>query len=491
MESPYAVKEFLKYAYNSWKKPKPLYVLIAGDATYDYKDYLQGGKANTILYLIPNTRAYGETGSDNWFVCLDGEDDLLPDMFIGRIPARTYQELDAAVTKIINYRKQKYQDFYKNVIIIADGQYTPNNPKYFNIVADELAESLPDYLNVKKFYFADSDYTTEDILTEIEKGALLVVYVGHGTVDLWSDELILDTSTIGLLDNKDKLPFVTAFTCMDGYYFDSYEDWRCMAETFLFQKDRGSIAGFSATGMGIPPGHKLLGKKLFSTIFSEDIYTLGEATALAKLKLFSESGSIYEDLIHTYHLFSDPALALKREPKEEKSHSSSKVISSSKEEEDMLKGPLQEGFERLLRGSIANYDQAQEWRDETKTQQESKPFPEDITLLEHGKAQPSYYRKISTPAEGDLSELIKQETKKLAKVELTETETPKEPQSSLAQAQAISQRDTATSSLKEGRSSEQPKTILGKVADVFRKIVGNVKSFFQRISSAIKSFFSR
>ena len=37
---------------------------------------------------------FGETGCDNWFVCLDGEGDFLPDMFIGRFPVKTSEELD-------------------------------------------------------------------------------------------------------------------------------------------------------------------------------------------------------------------------------------------------------------------------------------------------------------------------------------------------------------------------------------------------------------
>ena len=38
--TPEAVKDFLSYAYHNWRQPSPRYVLLLGDATFDFKDHL-------------------------------------------------------------------------------------------------------------------------------------------------------------------------------------------------------------------------------------------------------------------------------------------------------------------------------------------------------------------------------------------------------------------------------------------------------------------
>ncbi|MEK6325171.1 MAG: C25 family cysteine peptidase [Acidobacteriota bacterium] len=51
-KSPYAVKDFLAYANSNWKK-KPRFVLLAGDASLDPKNYLGFGD----LDLVPTRRS--------------------------------------------------------------------------------------------------------------------------------------------------------------------------------------------------------------------------------------------------------------------------------------------------------------------------------------------------------------------------------------------------------------------------------------------------
>ncbi|GAI45076.1 unnamed protein product, partial [marine sediment metagenome] len=82
--SPQAIKDFLTYTYNSWAKPAPTYVLLVGDTTYDYKDNKGTGSVNYVPTYLLDTDYMGETASDNWFVCVSG-DDIIPDMYIGRL----------------------------------------------------------------------------------------------------------------------------------------------------------------------------------------------------------------------------------------------------------------------------------------------------------------------------------------------------------------------------------------------------------------------
>ncbi len=322
--SPYAIKDFLRYTYNTWQRPAPTYVLLVGGANYDYRDYLGSGKINYVpAYLLPNTPYLGETASDNWFVCLDPpqliggqvQDDILPDMFIGRIPASGKDEVDNVVKKIIDYSSLPYRYQSKKVTFAADDE------AIFEQTSDNLVQYLPGNMIPSKLYLSGyTDYSrfTQDLINDINSGTVLLNYAGHGSTNLWTGEGLFNTGTVGLLNNYRKYPFVVSFDCLDGYFLGPDEGSESLAEVFLNKRDAGAIACFSPTGMGMPEGQQALGEELFKSIFVDGNYRLGPATTRAKINFYSRMGGQYKDLIETQTLFGDPALSLKTGVKEEK-----------------------------------------------------------------------------------------------------------------------------------------------------------------------------
>ena len=71
--SPEAIRDFLSYAYHEWKPPSPRYVLLLGDANYDFKDYSQLGVANPVPPLMVRT-SYLWTVSDPTLAAVNGDD---------------------------------------------------------------------------------------------------------------------------------------------------------------------------------------------------------------------------------------------------------------------------------------------------------------------------------------------------------------------------------------------------------------------------------
>jgi len=61
-------------------------VLLAGDASYDYKDNLGLGTVNSVPSYTVFTEYMGETLTDEWFARISGND-AVPDLYIGRLPA--------------------------------------------------------------------------------------------------------------------------------------------------------------------------------------------------------------------------------------------------------------------------------------------------------------------------------------------------------------------------------------------------------------------
>jgi hypothetical protein len=98
-KSPYALKGFLSTAKAQWQ-PRPRFVLLAGDATFDPRNYLGAGNFDFVPTYLVDT-ALLETASDDWFADFSGQG--IAQMAIGRLPVRTTQEAAALVSKIVNY----------------------------------------------------------------------------------------------------------------------------------------------------------------------------------------------------------------------------------------------------------------------------------------------------------------------------------------------------------------------------------------------------
>jgi hypothetical protein len=72
LATPAAIRDFLAYAVGFWTAPAPQYVLLVGDATYDYKDNWGLGAGNDVPSYTVFTRQAGETVTDDWFALISG-----------------------------------------------------------------------------------------------------------------------------------------------------------------------------------------------------------------------------------------------------------------------------------------------------------------------------------------------------------------------------------------------------------------------------------
>ena len=303
LPDPQAIKDFLTQAYTGWKRPAPSYVLLLGDATIDYRNYLNAGKVSRVPTHFAFETTVGLICTDNWFVAVDGND-ALPDMMIGRIPAASAQAVSGVVKKIVAYEKlKKYQP--QKALFVADSA----EPS-FQDDSETLISALTSGYEAERVYlasYANVATATQDILTRMNEGMLISNYIGHGNMTQWAAGGLFQPSDVSLLGNPQKLTFVVALDCLNGYF--ALTDRYCLGEEFVIAGNGGSMASFATSGLGYEWENQLLGEQVFQSIFQKKNAVLGVIATQSKINAYASGAS--EDLVNNFTLLGDPATRLK------------------------------------------------------------------------------------------------------------------------------------------------------------------------------------
>jgi hypothetical protein len=303
ISSPEAIRAFLAYAYRNWTGKVPAYVVLVGDGSYDYKDNLGYGD-NLVPPLLVST-PYGLFASDNHLGDVKGKDGV-PEIAVGRLPVVTGQELRALIDKISAY-EQASGEWTDRVIMLADN---PDDGGDFPSDSDYLATLVPSGYTVDKIYLADYPTVNEarqEVIESIHQGAVLVDYIGHAGLDRLATEKLLGTEDISSLQNGDRLPIMTAMTCVVGRF--EIAGYDTLAERLLLQSDGGAAAVWAPTGASFNNQNTPLAEKFFKAVFQGQEETLGQAL-LNAMKGFTALGGDPITL-EIYNLLGDPALEIK------------------------------------------------------------------------------------------------------------------------------------------------------------------------------------
>src|SRR6185295_17412516 len=136
-KSPQAIKDFLSYAASSWKV-KPRFVLFAGDASFDPRNYLRLGYYDLVPTKLVDTN-FLETATDDWFADLNNDD--VSDLAVGRLPIRDADDAATMVAKLISYSQSKPSS---SVALVSDA----NDGFNFEQASAQLRPLLPSTLKI-------------------------------------------------------------------------------------------------------------------------------------------------------------------------------------------------------------------------------------------------------------------------------------------------------------------------------------------------------
>lgn len=326
-----AIRTFLAYAYENWKKPAPAYALLVGDGHFNFKNYKPDRYgAPTPIYIPPYLDFIdpweGEVPVDTRYGQIVG-DDTFPDLAIGRLPANSAQEVSEAVAKIIGYEAQSTPPWQDRIILTADN--VPDFGGDFEGVLNRLAaEFIPPGLKQEKIYLTDycgpptspatpCPSATRALTETWSQGAALLTFLGHGAVFRWTHEPLLLNTQIDTLQSGHGLPFVITLNCLDGYWimpsnYPGYDNPRSMAEWMVMADDHGSIASFSPAGLGTTQAEDMIARDMYDALFFQGVRRLGEIALAGQLTPVGFPAHLPQ--VST--LFGDPAGWLKLETTE-------------------------------------------------------------------------------------------------------------------------------------------------------------------------------
>ena len=289
--SPQAIRSFFQKALKSWKR-RPHYVLFAGDASYDPKNYFGLGNYDLVPTKLIDT-SLSETASDDWLV--DFNSDGIADFAVGRLPVRTASEAAAMVNKIISYENTP-ADPSRGVLLVADTNFEgPSNT---------VSKLIPSGLPVQTINRSASDDATthQQVITSLNAGPRLANYFGHGSNGVWTGASILSSNDAPFLTNTNHLSVFTMMTCFNGYFQDPYND--SLSEALL-KSPGGAVAVWASTTLTEPEGQNDIGAQFYRLLFSSTPNSLGDASRAAK------SVTNDSDVRRTWTLFGDPASRLR------------------------------------------------------------------------------------------------------------------------------------------------------------------------------------
>ncbi len=229
---------------------------------------------------------------DNWYADLD--DDRLPDIAIGRLPADSAADLAGMIEKIIAYERGATPGVWRRRINLVAGLGG------FGAIADAALEASAKRLLIdgvpaayatnvtygswRSPYCPDPQRFHEATLDRFNEGSLFWVYIGHGHTRALDRLRTPDgRHHIFAADDCAKLksgaPPIALLLCCSAGGFDQPED--CVAEE-LVRATGGPVAALAGSRVTMPYAMSVLGAELLRGYFEDHHATLGDLFCSAK-----------------------------------------------------------------------------------------------------------------------------------------------------------------------------------------------------------------
>jgi hypothetical protein len=273
--------------------------------TTDSPDYLLlVGDTDTIPHW--NGGGSGVPPTDLPYACVDRGDDWVPDIAIGRFPARTSAQLQNMIDKTLVVEETPDLDYLSKAVFMAGEDNYSVTEGTHDWVIDTYMD--PAGFSSDKLYMVTYGADTSDVSNAFNDGRIYGIYSGHGDSYSWGDGPEFLASNVKDLSNTDLYSFVASFACMTGNYTVN----ECFMETWVREADKGAAASIGSSVGSSWDEDDILEKRLFDAIYLDSIREISPAWQMGMAYLVAHYGpsSTTRRYSEMYNLMGDPSLAV-------------------------------------------------------------------------------------------------------------------------------------------------------------------------------------
>ncbi|MEI9809780.1 MAG: type IX secretion system sortase PorU [Bacteroidota bacterium] len=329
---PIAIRDFVKMYHDKYKNipaDRLKYLLLFGDASYDYKDRITGNTnfvpAWENNFSLDPLATYA---SDDFYGFLDDNEDVNSgviinylDIGIGRVPAKNADEAKNFVDKVEAYfAPQSYGPWRNNLTFIADDEDFNLHLQDAEIITNTANATAPVF-NQEKIYLdafqqqsgsGGSSYpqANQAINGQIYNGTLIWNFTGHGGPRRLAEETVIDQDIVNGWNNPNRLPLFITATCDFAPY--DIPSLNSLGENILLRPKTGAIALMTTTRIVFAFSNRIMNNNYLQFALQPDASgkykSLGDAVKEAKNYTYQTSGDITNN--RKFTLLGDPALTI-------------------------------------------------------------------------------------------------------------------------------------------------------------------------------------
>jgi len=321
---PTAIRDFARVLQQT--NPNFKYICLLGDASYDYRGIVPDiPKTNFVpTYETKESLSpiYGFPYDDFFALLSPNEgDDFVGglDLNVGRLPAKTAEEANNMVNKIIHYdlSENQYNDWKMNILFSADDEDGNRHIDDADDIALMVYDSSALFNQFKIYFDAFLQESTPGgerypaakakINEAISKGVLVYNYLGHGGPSGLAQERVLLKDDVRTWQNLDKLPIIITATCS----FTGYDDPAIVSagEEAILNPNGGAVALFTTTRSVFAQDNARLTESVYENIFEKidgDYQRIGDIMRKGK----NTGVDSVDNNSRKFSLIGDPAMRL-------------------------------------------------------------------------------------------------------------------------------------------------------------------------------------
>ena len=316
-----AIRDFARHLYRNSSPGRELkYLLLLGDASYDYKN------RNGVSDFVPAYETVSSLSlldcyvSDTYYGFMDDNEgsvtNSVSDIGIGRFPVVTAEQADYVIDKIENYVQKNAQTmspWRNNVTFWADDDEV-NFMEVPEMLIDVVRANGGKDAVIDKIYLDAyeqintpsgqvSPAATMALNNKVNKGTLVLNYTGHGGEVQLTTEKVLQLGDVQSWYNAPKYPLMITATCE----FSRYDDLNrtSLGEYTFLSRHGGALNMFTTSRPTTRSPNTTFNKEVYKNLFIMDggqRRRLGDVFRLAK-----PFGNASEN---AYVFFGDPALRI-------------------------------------------------------------------------------------------------------------------------------------------------------------------------------------